>query len=532
MTTGEPHGAPSGPPTDAPARGPKRGSRRGRWLVSTLVALLAVGGVTAWRLDLVPSHLAFSLEPSSGPTSDGPTSDGPTTDDPTTGGAATGDPTAGAAADPAPVVLGVTLPDPPPVEPPAPGFDRADTGSVDPAAVAQAVAADLADPDLGRHVVVRIADLSTGRTVFESGTGPLLPASTTKLLTATAALSVLGPDRVFSTRVVTGSRAGDIVLVGGGDPYLLSRPVPRELADEVYPERADVQALAAGTARSLRAQGTLRVRLGYDASLFEGPAAAPTWEPDYLPDEVVAPISALWVDEGRPRSGYGRVADPAARAALVFSRALAREGIKVLGPPREAVASTGADLLAQVDSAPVARIVERVLEVSDNEAAEVLAHQVGLEGVGEGSFAGGVAGVTDALRRLGVPLAGMALYDGSGLSRADRLGPETLLSVLRLAADPAHPELRPVLAGLPVAGFTGSLAERFTEGAPAGLGGVRAKTGTLTGVSALAGLATDRDGSTMVFVMAADRVRLPDTLDAREALDRLAAALAGCHCSR
>ena len=76
-----------------------------------------------------------------------------------------------------------------------------------------------------------------------------------------------------------------------------------------------------------------------------------------------------------------------------------------------------------------------------------------------------------------------------------------------------------------------STSTQIASGSPAGPGLVRGKTGTLTGVSALAGLATDRDGSTMVFVLAADRVRLEDTLDAREALDRLAAALAGCRCS-
>ncbi len=78
--------------------------------------------------------------------------------------------------------------------------------------------------------------------------------------------------------------------------------------------------------------------------------------------------------------------------------------------------------------------------------------------------------------------------------------------------------------GLPVAGFTGSLETRFEDAAPQGRGRVRAKTGTLTGVSALAGVATDLDGNPMVFVLMADRVALEDTLDAREALDALAAA--------
>jgi D-alanyl-D-alanine carboxypeptidase/D-alanyl-D-alanine-endopeptidase (penicillin-binding protein 4) len=273
------------------------------------------------------------------------------------------------------------------------------------------------------------------------------------------------------------------------------------------------------------------VRVGYDDSLFAGPQFAPTWEPDYGPDEVVAPITALWVDEGRPRSGFGRVPDPSDRAARVFAAALAQQGITVLGAPEQVRAGADARELARVDSAPLAQIVERVLDVSDNEAAEVLGHHVGLAAGGEGSFAGGVRGVEKTLRDLGVPLTGAALYDGSGLSRADRLDPATLMALLRLVADPEHPELRPVLTGLPVAGFTGSLAYRFEEKARGGTGTVRAKTGTLTGVSGLAGVVTDRDGTPLVFVVVADKVAVVDTLDARAALDRIAADLAGCACT-
>jgi D-alanyl-D-alanine carboxypeptidase/D-alanyl-D-alanine-endopeptidase (penicillin-binding protein 4) len=224
------------------------------------------------------------------------------------------------------------------------------------------------------------------------------------------------------------------------------------------------------------------------------------------------------------------VSDPAAAAAEVFARALATAGIRVVGQPAPAPAEAGAPTLAEVDSAPLGLAVERMLQVSDNEAAEVLARHVGLAAGGRGSFDGGVRGIEETLRALGVPLAGASLHDGSGLSRSDRLTAPTLLAVLRLAADPGRPELRQVLSGLPVAGFSGSLTYRFTDGPPAGLGMVRAKTGTLTGVSGLAGVVTDRDGSTMVFVMVADRVRKVNTLDARVDMDNMAAALAGCRC--
>ncbi len=170
--------------------------------------------------------------------------------------------------------------------------------------------------------------------------------------------------------------------------------------------------------------------------------------------------------------------------------------------------------------------------MSDNEAAEVLAHHVGLAVEGEGSFAAARRGVATTLAGLGVDLTDDTVYDGSGLSRRSRVDAGTLVDVLRVAASPEHPELRAVISGLPVAGFTGSLEFRFASGDPDGRGLVRAKTGTLTGVSALAGLVTDAGGRTLVFASVADRVAPADKLAAQEALDDVAAALALCRCAR
>jgi D-alanyl-D-alanine carboxypeptidase/D-alanyl-D-alanine-endopeptidase (penicillin-binding protein 4) len=188
-------------------------------------------------------------------------------------------------------------------------------------------------------------------------------------------------------------------------------------------------------------------------------------------------------------------------------------------------------VLARASSAPLAQIVEQVLSVSDNEGAEVLARHVGLAVSGNGSSAAGTDAVLGTLQDLGVRTGNAQVYDGSGLSRKNRIDPDTLVDVLRVASSEDHPDLRSIVTGLPVAGFTGSLALRFSDAPAAGRGRVRAKTGTLTGVSALAGVATDLDGVPMVFALVADRVRLLDTLDAREALDDLAAALGACHCA-
>ncbi len=399
------------------------------------------------------------------------------------------------------------------------------TRAPDAAKVRRVLAPLLADPDLGPRVHVAVHPLGDQQPVFTRGSGSAVPASTLKLLTTAAALSLLGPDHTFSTTVqATGARR--LVLVGGGDPLLASRPTPTS-----YPPVADVVTLARRTAEALLEEGTRRVRLGYDDSLFTGPAVNPHWPDDYVPDGVVSPISSLWVDEGRALTGSGRVSDPSAVAAAVFAGALDRFGVEVIDVPEPRRVASGARVVAGVESAPLAQLVEHVLLVSDNEASEVLLRHVGLATRSRGSSAAGSRGVLAELGPLGVELPRARVYDGSGLSRDNRLTPDTLVGVLQAAASAEHPELRSVLTGLPVAGFTGSLAVRFDDVVPQGRGRVRAKTGTLTGVSALAGILTDRDGEAMVFVLVADRVDPADTLAARDALDAIAAALAACHCS-
>jgi D-alanyl-D-alanine carboxypeptidase/D-alanyl-D-alanine-endopeptidase (penicillin-binding protein 4) len=408
----------------------------------------------------------------------------------------------------------------PPVAGSAPG------GQLSESSVRAALAAYVGNTSLGRHVDVAVGDLASDTTVFSSGAGAVTPASTTKLLTGTAALEALGPMARFRTTVR--QDGGQIVLVGGGDPFLASS---RAAAKGLYPARATLDDLAASTATALSAQGTTKVRLSYDASLFTGPAVNPAWPASYVPEDVVPPITALWADEGKGPDGR-YVADPSAAAATTFATALAAHGIAVRGVPRAAVAPEGSAEIAAVESAPLGEIVERTLAVSDNNAAEVLGHHVGRVVGKDASFAGGATAVLDVLRKLGVDITGASLYDGSGLSRRDRLSPDTLLGVLRAAGSAEHPELRSVLTGLPVAGFTGSLQWRFDDAPAAARGRVRAKTGTLTGVSGLAGVVTDLDGNRMVFVAIADRISPAQTLAARHALDLIAGALAACHCGQ
>jgi len=417
---------------------------------------------------------------------------------------------------PPPRPLALTLPavgTPSPIALPAAG------GTLDHARVQRLLRRDLTAA-LGKHVLAAVAGTS-GAPVASSGSGVAVPASTNKLLTAATVLALDGPEERFTTRVVAAGPKR-VVLVGGGDPLLAAKP------SHTYPARADLTTLAQETATALRQQGRTAVRVEYDATLFTGPAVNPSWPASYRSEGVVAPITALWADEGRTDGGNGRSADPAGDAAATFAEALAQAGVRVKGSPVGAAAPAGATTLAQVQSAPLREIVDHVLETSDNEGAEVLAHQAGLAAGAGASFAGGVSAVTQALGRLGVDTTGLQLHDGSGLSRQDRIAPATLVGVLQAAT--SDDRLAAIVSALPVAGFSGSLENRYDAHGDPGRGVVRAKTGTLTGVDALAGYTQDAEGTPLVFVVMADAVAVPDTLAARDALDRLASALTTCHC--
>lgn len=405
---------------------------------------------------------------------------------------------------------------------------QAEGVAVDAAAVAAALRPQLRGRVLGPGYTVLVTDLRSGEEVFQRGAERVVPASTTKILTAVAALEVLGAERRFETSVRWLPQQRRLVLVGGGDPFLGRTPASSE---DLYPARADLATLARAAAAALRRDGvdTRGVRLGFDDSLFSGPRVNPTWLETYLVD-ITSGISALWVDQAADDDGFGFASDPAAQAARVFGDLLRAQGVRPQGAPQRLVAPEGAQVLAAVESATVGEIVEQVLSVSDNQGAEVLAHHVGLAVRGEGSFEAGAAATLEVLRGLGVPTRGEVLYDGSGLSRQNALSGEVLTAALRLADAEDRPELRHVLTGLPVAGFSGSMAARPAAGPEDALGRVRAKTGTLAQVHGLAGVVDDASGARMAFVAVAAGVRPARDFEARLRIDRIAAALGACSC--
>lgn len=389
--------------------------------------------------------------------------------------------------------------------------------------LARRVDAAWADPALGSNKALAIdAFMSPPQPdVQRAGGVALMPASTTKLLTAAAVLEALGPQTRFRTTVTRAGR--QIFLVGGGDPQLTVERTPRGVNSN-----ASLARLATLTATALREDGVAAVRLRYDESLFRGPQEQPFWKPDFLQIGVVAPISALSADDGRlsPPASV-RSPAPALTAAQAFARLLQERGIEVAG---DLIAeSADGDEIAAVESAPLADLVEHMLLVSDNTEAEILGHQVGLEVLGDPTFSGGARATLQVLSDLGVQTAGTILNDNSGLSRGNRISPRTLLAVLRAAIETDPGTLWPVYTGMPVAGFDGSLAARFAQpSARSGRGTVTGKTGTLTGTSTLAGLVVNRDQQLLLYAAMTNDV---DQFAASAAIDDVIARVAGCRCS-
>jgi D-alanyl-D-alanine carboxypeptidase/D-alanyl-D-alanine-endopeptidase (penicillin-binding protein 4) len=344
------------------------------------------------------------------------------------------------------------------------------------------------------------------------------PASTLKLLTAVAVLDSFSSTDRLVTSTVFDPESDRVVLVGGGDATLTT-------ARSRGTDAASLSELAKKTARRLRRTGVSDVHVGYDSSLFAGPTSSPHWEPTYVTSGVIAPVTALMTDGGRlDIDSEARAAEPDLLAAQRFASLLSDEGVNVHQDPKPA-SSDGLDPVAEVSSAVVPDMVEQMLRDSDNQVAESLGRLAALRSGQPGSFDGASNAIVTAARARDIEMQNAKVFDASGLSRDDRLDPQMLVETLHAAA--TDPALAPILTGLPVSGFDGTLSDRYQK-APASraAGLVRAKTGTLSGVSAEAGLVTTCDGVVLAFAVIIDDV--VDTEEAQADLDRAAASLAAC----
>jgi D-alanyl-D-alanine carboxypeptidase/D-alanyl-D-alanine-endopeptidase (penicillin-binding protein 4) len=319
-------------------------------------------------------------------------------------------------------------------------------------------------------------DLASGNVLFEQNPGrSLAPASNEKLPLTYAALMQLGPTYRIETDVLGQGQqdgtqwTGTLVLKGNGDPTL---------------SRADLRALAA----QVKAFGIRSVTGGVsgDESAYDTRRIVAGWKPSYFIDES-PPLSALVVDRAR----VGRVVtrSPALAAATAFRAALRQAGIAVAGPVRTGTADAWSEPLADVSSPTLWTMLRFMDRESDNFTAEMLLKQLGLTELGRGTSAAGAAVVTQALTDAGVPMTGVRIVDGSGLSRLDRLTANALGSLLKIAW--ADPTVGPaLLASLPVAGVIVTLQHRLQK--PPARGRVLAKTGTTDTASSLSGYVSGR----------------------------------------
>jgi len=324
---------------------------------------------------------------------------------------------------------------------------------------------------------------------------PVPAASVVKMLTAVAALDVLGPDERLSTTVmaasppVDGVIVGDLWVVGGGDPVLGTTewatrsgdPTPLFTPLEVLADRV----VDAGVSR-------VAGRVIGDETRYDAERVVDTWPHRFVDDGEVGPLSALSVNDGFRVWGHPGVPfdDPAAGAADVFADLLRSRGVTIDGPTASGQAAGGVTV-AVVQSPPVGDVLAEMLRDSDNGTAELLVKELGVRRSGEGSTAAGVAVVTEILAARGLPTQEAVVADGSGLSEAARLTCRLVTAVL---VD-AQYELAPRLA---VAGESGTLAHRF--GGTAAEGRLRAKTGSVDGVAAIAGYLDRSDGEAIQFV--------------------------------
>jgi serine-type D-Ala-D-Ala carboxypeptidase/endopeptidase (penicillin-binding protein 4) len=391
--------------------------------------------------------------------------------------------------------------------------------------LAATLAPVLADPNLG-NLTGRITDAMTGAQLWAQGADvPMQPASTNKVLTAAAALLALDRDARLTTRVLAADQKaspGVVVLEGGGDPTLSAAPKGQ---DTWYRDAARISDLA----DQVRRTGIEVTAVQVDISTYSGPTMAPGWDPADIDGGDIAPMESVMLDGGRtqPVSVESRRSiTPALDAGRALAMALKADPARVTVLPSRL---RGGKEIASVQSPPLMGRLREMMNASDNVMAESIAREVAAAANRPQSFDGAADAVLDELDGAKIDTGGARLLDSSGLSVDDRLTAETLDEVVNAAAGSAQPDLRPLVDLLPIAGGSGTLSNRYldTDAGRAAAGFLRAKTGSLTGTNALAGIITDSSGRVLTFALISNNAGPTG----RIAIDNLAAVLRSCGCS-
>ncbi len=376
------------------------------------------------------------------------------------------------------------------------------------------VATDAADPRLGSFQAV-VIDAATNTVLFDRGANtPAATASTMKLLTAGAALNILGPNYRVDTRVYQDpAQPGTLILVGGGDPTL-SRTAPGQ--QSVYRDAPKLSSLAVGV--NAKIAGTPITKIIVDSSLFTGPSWEPTWERTEQTTGYMSEVSALQVDGDRQNPAQEtspRSTTPALNAGKYFKKALgaAAAGATVV----EGQAPNSAVEIAKVSSQPISVWIKHMLQVSDNTEAEALARLVSLDLGYDGSFSSLNIAIKKGLANTNLDSTGLIIKDGSGLSAANAVPPTYLAQFSKLVLN-GFADFSVINDGLPVSGESGSLSTRFKGDLKDAVGQVHAKTGWIKHGYTLAGYITARDKSNLLFAIYA----LGNVQDnAKDAIDKL-----------
>lgn len=373
-----------------------------------------------------------------------------------------------------------------------------------------------------------VVDPASGTQLWDQNADQLLtPASTTKLLTVSAALLAIDHGKQLTTKVVAGDDPGTVVLVGGGDPTLSSLPEGKE---SIYPGAAHLDDLVA---QVKAATGGRVTKVQLDLSAYTGARTAPGWAPEDAPSTYAAPVTAAMLDGGRTSAvdeKAMRNGDPSGVLISEFARRLGNVTVQ----SGSVKAPKDAKVLGEVRSAPLTELVDNLLLSSDDLLADAIMRQTAIALGEEPSFAGGARATLKVLSQNGFDVSQVKLSDGSGLSTLNKVPAGLLSEIMAVAAapdgkDPKTVKLRPLLEGLPVAGGSGTLSTRYLDSSSAtGKGWVRAKTGSLSGVNTLAGLVLDQDGRVLVFALMSSSPAPADNV--RAALDSIVAKLRGCGC--
>jgi serine-type D-Ala-D-Ala carboxypeptidase/endopeptidase (penicillin-binding protein 4) len=347
----------------------------------------------------------------------------------------------------------------------------------------------------------------------------LAPASTMKIITAASALMTVGPDFRFTTRVEAapdtrgpgGTINGPAYLIGAGDPMLSTRAYSRANFSGLGTSIDDL-------ARDIRENGTTRITGGVvvDETLFDRERMGPLWKSSYRYE--CPPLSGIATNQNRADNG-ANVSSPAIAAGQRLVAALRRQGVQVSGPVRAGRDAPGGDILGQVRSKPMARILDYMNATSDNFTAEVLTKGVGAYGTGSGSTPAGTRRAEQLMRERGVLTASDDFIDGSGLSHSNRVSAATLVGVLKDAQ--ANPQWGRVLINSMPQGGEGTLIRRLKG--PAVRYRVHAKTGYINGVASLAGTVTSPSGVPYAFAFL---MNTSDIGGAQRTMDRAVTLLA------